>query len=354
MKKRHCIKSLLLLFSLVICSKVVFAQSGYKKLFVTVSVPIIYNTYDYSFNDGKEYDNSAEGQKKYITISTVFNNAKFKDNGFTGVFVSEEWFSYKQLITVSGKLSDDKKTIESLTVRSIYTFPADYEFEWYSTEDIEIFFQISNIPFQYGSYALNHPDVKVDKVEYSLKNFEQRAYNRHEKYEEIFIRPNISKDTRLIGSVMIQDLNIEPVEPVNMSITHDGDPRSKDIAALLQDMIYELMKSDEVQLYERGEYFEQLLQEALIGTSDLVDPDSQIRIESVMENYFKEMDIAVKIYTEDMESDVKQWKYIVKIITENNASELLFTVRENTQTSTFISAVAVPVIQLVRNIQATK
>lgn len=325
-----------------------------KRMAFNLSVPILINTVDYSFNDGQTFDQSEEGKQKNININFSINNARVSGNNFMGVYVSPEFFRYKQTITVSGRLSNDQKKIEKIVIHSIYTFPPDYSFEWYSMEDIEIYLELSNIPFQISNYAFNHQDVKIDKVEYTLKRFEQRTHNRHEKYEERFAHVNRTTTHRLSGSLNFRDSNVPLQDPVNVSITHDGDHRSKDMAALLQDMLFDMTKFKEVQLYERGEYFEALLKEAVLSTSDVVDTETKINIESVMENYFKEMDVAVNITTTEMEAEEKQWKHTIKMVTKDFTREFEFVLREQNQTSTFVAAIGGPLIQTIHSLQQKK
>ena len=219
---------------------------------------------------------------------------------------------------------------------------------------MKIYFLIENIPLNFGFYSLSQPQVLVKQVEYELKRFEQRIHDRHEEYEERLIRTNISKSTPVGGTISIIDNNLPFGKPVDISVTHDGDTRSEELAGYIQDLFYETLKTGEVHMYERGEYYEALLQEALLGTSDLADPGYQLNIDKIMENYFKEMDVAVRVSTLEMVSENNEWKSIVSIITPEQTISLEFVCRPETKAWFIATQVAIPLFNIIDQVRESK
>jgi len=355
--KNHDFKSkthiILCFFLLFIIPGLIHAQER-KKMIVNVSVPVVVGVTDISVNVDEEFDSSVDEHQRYLNINTTFEKVVFEGEKFYGISVSDEFFTYRQIVSMNGEMSEDMKTIKRIALSLKYSVPTDYSFEWWIREDMNIYFLIENIPFSYGSFSLSQAQVQVKQVDYEMKSFEQRIYDRYDKYEEKFKRTNITKSTPVGGSISIVDNKLKFGKPVDISITHDGDPRSKELAGYIEGLFFETLRTGEVHMYERGEYYESMLQEALLGTSDLVDPDYQLNIETIMENYFKEMDVAVRVSTEEIVSENKEWKQVVTIIIPENTIPIEFVLRPETQAWFVAAQIAPPLFRIIDQVRENK
>ncbi len=342
------------LITLLFVIPVLLRAQERKKMMVNVSIPVVVGVTDIYVNADEKFDNSVDEFQRYLNINATFDKVVFEGRNFYGISISDEFFSYRQIVQMNGEMSDDMKTIKRVAISLYYTIPTDYSFEWWVREDMKIYFLIESIPYSYGSFSLSQPQVQVKQVEYELKRFEQRLYDRYDQYEELMIRTNFSKSTPVGGSISIIDNKQTFGKPVDVSITHDGDKRSKELAGYIEGLFFETLRTGEVHMYERGEYYEALLQEALLGTSDLANPDYQLNIETIMENYFKEMDVAVRVSTEEIISENKEWKQIVTIITPEQTLLFEYMFRHETKAWFIAAQIAIPLFKIIDQVREAK
>lgn len=319
---------------------------------VNVSVPVVLDLINIYMNDGEKFDESKKDITQYISINAEFKNVLFNNNKFFGTFVSDPFFSYSKVINMSGEMSSDLKTIKWINFDLFYNVPTDYSSYWWVEEKMEIHLKLESIPIVYGSYNLQKSQVVA--LDYSKKRFEQRSHNRSDQNDEILIKSGVSQTTPLGGTISIMNTNGMIKNSVNISITNDGKEISSEIDNLLNDIIFFQTKTGICKFYERGEYFEKLLEEALLGTSNLADPNYALDIEKIMTNYCKELDLAIYISSEENKENKELINVTIDLVTMENKEKIKLSVKKNINPEFIMANISASVLNKIKNIQDKK
>ncbi len=311
------------LFAICFLPGILQAQNKtYKRVSVGVSVPVKVKVTDVSVNKTAVTDNSKPELEKFVSLTADFKQLAFNGNAFSGDLYSDAFFTYKEVISIKGELAADQKSILWADIKSVYTqFSGDIK-SWYSTADKITEIRLENLPLSFGSqYAVKPGVTKVTKVQYTSKTFEQRYFDRNEKYEEEYLSTNITLKTPISGSISIVGIPVvtgtaiikEPgIVTVRIS-TANKSILEKSLGTLLT---AELSTHAGILLKE-GMELDKLTAEGQLSKTGLLSEDT--RIDTVIQKKMlsQGVDVEVLIYSKLLSGDevTGTYQHTIKVIT---------------------------------------
>jgi hypothetical protein len=241
-------------------------------------IPIIVDHQEeINFNDGRKKERNEP--EKVMTVSVHFNdkNMNVINNVFSGILVSQLGAATDEVITYTGKVAKDKKSLEYIEITKESTV-----FRLDTREDIEkttsLVVRFENIPFaSWGGFKYKDGISKIASVKYN-EEYTIPRYGYVNSYTEKFVKIDESKIGGYYCGVKANftpgntnlDLKKDPkIAVVNMT-------NEKMMNGLADLFINELMKHKGIMVLERIK-IHKIIDEIELSKSGLVNPDTEVK-----------------------------------------------------------------------------
>lgn len=347
-------KNLLSLIFTLFFYCVAFTQNSNQNFTINVSVPLYVNVTDITTNQDKTFDNSKNHFFKYQQVLATFKNITISKNRFSGTYVSDLAFVNRDMITMSGEFSADRKMIKWLTLESTHHMPSNYSGLLWSIETVKFNVSLQDIPLTYGNkYSLDKGTLK--SVDYESKKFISRSHNRTEKYEEQYEMTAISNEKHLSGYVDIDNCIEKPLKTITIGFLNDNEEFSKRLQLDLVEILSFQVESGNILLIERSEKaIAAIEQEVSLTEAGLVSSDKSIQAETAKSNLLKETDLTVYIQTNTNTANPELIDFRVELNTATNKQEFKKSFLNNENLSRESFGFAAIIMSTIRKIQEGK
>jgi len=347
-------KNLLSLIFALLIYCLAFAQNSNKNFTVNVSVPLFVHVTDITTNLDKTFDNSKNHFLKYQQLFANFKNSTISKNRFSGTYVSDPAFVNRDMITMSGEFSADRKMIKWLTLESIHHMPANYNGLLWSIETEKFNISLQDIPLTYSNkYSVDKATIK--SVDYESKKFISRSHKRTEKYEESYEITAISNEKHLSGYVSIDNCMEKPLKAITIGFLNDNKEFSKRLQLDLVEILSFQMESGNILLIERSDKaIEAIEKEVTLSEAGLVSSDKSIEAETAKSNLLKEADLTVCIHTYPNTANPELIDFRVELNTGTNKQEIKKSFLNNENLSRESFGFAAIILSTIRKTQESK
>lgn len=347
-------KNILALAFTLLSFYTVNAQNSNKNFNLSVTVPMFVDVTDITTNQDKTFDNSKKHFFKYQQMFANFKNINISNNRFSGTYVSDQAFTYRDMINMSGEFNTDRKMIKWITIESLHHIPANYSNLYWSIETVKFKVSLQNIPLSYANkYSIDKAAIK--SVEYESRKFIHRSHNRTEKYEEMYEMTGVSNEKHLSGYVDIDNCIDKPLKAISIGFLNDNNEPSKKLELDLMSIFGFQIESGNILLIERSKEFGNALeQEISITDGGLVGNEQAIDAKTAKANLLKDNDLTIVVHSNVNKVNADLIDFVVELNTSNEKQEIKKTFLNNDNLSRESIGFAALILNSIKKIQQSK